>query len=144
MIEDGTFRYHDESSSTNGPLTLERVTAVFRQELFDYRTAVSGILMEGSTPRSFDLRARIRKNIFALPDNPLTWSGELYGDLDRIRASELLKNLGLKGPLYSGIGSTRSGHLLSKAASHPLLLILRWQTFVHNLLPNSPNCVFPG
>lgn len=107
MIEDGTFRYHDESSSTNGPLTLERVTAVFRQELFDYRTAVSGILMEGSTPRSFDLRARIRKNIFALPDNPLTWSGELYGDLDRIRASELLKNLGLKGPLYSGIGSTR-------------------------------------
>lgn len=61
MIEDGTFRYHDESSSTNGPLTLERVTAVFRQELFDYRTAVSGILMEGSTPRSFDLRARIRK-----------------------------------------------------------------------------------
>ena len=97
MIEDGTFRYHDESSSTNGPVTLERVTAVFRQELFDYRTAVSGILMEGSTPRSFDLRARIRKNIFALPDNPLTWSGELYGDLDRIRASELLKNLGLKG-----------------------------------------------
>ena len=63
--------------------------------------------MEGSTPRSFDLRARIRKNIFTLPDNPLTWSGELYGDLDRIRASELLKNLGLKGPLYSGIGSTR-------------------------------------
>ena len=100
--------------------------------------------MEGSTPRSFDLRARIRKNIFALPDNPLTWSGELYGDLDRIRASELLKNLGLKGPLYSGIGSTRFWHLLSKAASHPLLLILRWQTFVRNLLPNSPNCVFPG
>ena len=141
---DGTFRYHDESSSTNGPVTLERVTAVFRQELFDYRTAVSGILMEGSTLGHLIFAPASAKTylLCLTTRSPGRESfTEIWTESAPLNCSKISVSRGRSTP---ALARPVSGHLLSKAGSHPLLRISRWQTFVHNLLPNSPNCVFPG
>lgn len=107
LIENGTFLYADEGNPARGEVKLSGVTAVFRSELFEHRAALSGTLAEGGVSRGFDVRARVERNLLSRSDDPLTWKGELYVSLDRIRVAALLRKLGFGGVLRSGDGAAR-------------------------------------
>ncbi|MDO5530654.1 YhdP family protein [Sutterella sp.] len=106
-LKNGTIRYIDERVENPQPVSLEGVNVAFEQRLLDYRAAVSGSVVVDGEAKTFDLRARVEKHLFTRNDDPLTWRGEAYANLEAIDYARLLSRAGLGRFMSKGRGAAR-------------------------------------
>lgn len=108
LIENGTFRYTDETLPEPLPVAVNRANIAFEQRLFDYRASLSGILTTDGIARPFDLRARLEKNIFSEKSEPFTWKGEAYADFARVDFARIMQRIGFANVVRTGSGAART------------------------------------
>ena len=108
LIENGTFRYTDETMAKPLPVAVERANFALEHRLFDYRASRHGILEADGIVRPFDLRAKLEKNFFADKSDPFTWKGEAYADFSQVDFARILRRIGFGGIVQTGSGAART------------------------------------